>query len=126
MQMYPEIKRFVQETLGCSCPEDVFTEIEYQKACAGFPERRIKVADRLLIYIINMDGKSDIQEVVDSALARGVTERDNNGLNRFRLVLAASRPDELRTLAVLAFKSSGYADEKTHLHVVNTGDVEGF
>ena len=21
MQLYPEIKRFVQETLGCSCPE---------------------------------------------------------------------------------------------------------
>jgi len=73
-----------------------------------------------------MDGKSDMQEVVDSALARGVTERDNNRLNRFRLVLAASRPDELRTLAVLATTSSGYADEKTHLHIVNTGDVEGF
>ena len=24
MQMYPGIKRFVQETLGCSCPEEVF------------------------------------------------------------------------------------------------------
>ena len=126
MQMYPEIKRFVQDVLGCSCPEGVFTEIEYQKVCDGVPGRKVKVADRLLIYIITTDGKSNIQEVVDSALARGIKERDDNGLNRFRLVLVASRPDELRTEAVSVFNSSGYTDEKTHLHVVHTVDVEGF
>ena len=126
MQIYPEIKRFVQDALGCSCPEEVFTEIEYQENCDGVPGRKVKVADRLLIYIITADGKSDIQELVDLALARGIKERDNNGLNRFRLVLVTSRPDELRTVAVSAFNSSGYTDEKTHLHVVNTGDVEGF
>ena len=126
MQIYTEIKRFVQGALGCSCPEDVFTEIEYQKTCDGVPGRKVNVADRLLIYIITTDGKSDIQKVVDSALARGIKERDNNGLNRFRLVLVASRPDELRTMAVSAFNSSGYTDEKTHLHVVSEADVEGF
>ena len=126
MQIYPEIKRFIQDALGCSCPEEVFTEIEYQENGDGVPGRKVKVADRLLIYIITADGKSDIQELVDLALARGIKERDNNGLNRFRLVLVTSRPDELRTVAVLAFNSSGYTDEKTHLHVVNTGDVEGF
>lgn len=126
MTIYPQIKHFVQEVLGCSCPEEVFTEIEYQENCDGVSGRKVKVADRLLIYIITTDGKSDIQEVVDSALARGIKERDNNGLNRLRLVLVASRPDELRTVAVSAFNSSGYTDEKTHLHVVNTGDVEGF
>ena len=126
MQIYPQIKHFVREVLGCSCPEKVFTEIEYQKNCDGVPGRKVKVADRLLIYIITTDGKSDIQEVVASALAQGIKERDNNRLNRFRLVLVASRPDELRTVAVSAFNSSGYTDEKTHLHVVHTGDVEGF
>jgi hypothetical protein len=126
MQIYPEIKRFVQEALGCSCPEDVFNEIEYQENCDGVPGRKVKVADRLLIYIITTDGKSDIQKVVDSALARGIKERDNNGLNRFRLVLVASRPDELRTRAVPAFNSSGYTDEKTHLHVVSEAEIEGF
>ena len=126
MQIYPEIKRFVQEVLGCSCPEEVFTEIEYQENDDGVSGRKVRIADRLLIYIITADGKSDIQELVDLALARGIKERDNNGFNRFRLVLVSSRPDELRTMAVSAFNSSGYADEKTHLHVVSEADVAGF
>ena len=124
MQIYPEIKRFVQETLGCSCPEEVFNEIDYQKESDGISGRKINVGDRLLIYIITMDGKTNIQGIINSALEQGVEERDKKGLNRFRLVLVTSRPDELRSLAEHAFDSSGYIDEKTHLHIVNESDVE--
>ena len=126
MQTYPEIKRFVQETLGCSCPEEVFNKIDYQKEIDCFPGRKINVGDRLLIYIIATDGESNIQGVINSALEQGVEERDSRGFNRFRLVLVASQPDVLRSSAEFAFESSGYADEKTHLHVVNESDVEGF
>lgn len=123
---YPEIKRFVQETLGCSCPEDVFNTIDYQQEIDGFLGRKIIVGDRLLIYIIAMDGQSSMREVVDSALQQGVEEREKKGLNRFRLVLVASRPDELRSPAEHAFDRSEYTDEKTHLHIVNERDVKGF
>ena len=126
MQTYPEIKRFVQETLGCSCPEEMFNQIDYQKESDSISGRKVTVGDRLLIYIITMDGKSNIQGVITSALERGVVERDKKGLNRFRLVLVASHPDELHSSAEQAFNSSGYTDEKTHLHVVNESDVEGF
>ena len=126
MQKYPEIKRFVQETLGCLCPEEVFNKIEYQKGSDGISGRKVNVGDHLLIYIITMDGKSNIQEVISPALERGVEERDDKGFNRFRLVLVASLPDILRSSAELAFESSGYTDEKTHLHVVSESDVEGF
>ena len=124
MQTYPEIKRFVQETLGCSCPEEVFNKIDYQKESDGISGRKINVSDRLLIYIITMDRKSNIQGVIDLALEQGVEEREKNGLNRFRLVLVTSNPDELRRSAEHAFDSSGYTDEKTHLHIVNESDVE--
>ena len=126
MQTYPEIKHFVQETLGCSCPEEVFNQIDYQKECDDISGRKINVGERLLIYIITLDGKSNIQGAISSALERGVEERDEKGLNRFRMVLVSSRPDELRSLAEHAFDSSGYADKKTHLHVVNESDVESF
>ena len=126
MHAYSEIKHFVQEILGCSCPEEVFNKIDYQKESDGISGRKVTVGDRLLIYIITMDGKSNIQEVISPALERGVEERDNKGFNRFRLVLVASHPDVLRSSAELAFESSGYTDEKTHLHVVNESDVEGF
>ena len=123
---YPEIKRFVQETLGCSCPEEVFNDIDCQQESDGISGGKITVGDRLLIYIIAMDGQSCIREVVDSALQQGVEEREKKGFNRFRLVLVASRPDELRSPAEHAFTGSGYADEKTHLHIVNERDVKGF
>ena len=124
MQMYSKIKRFVQETLGCSCPEEVFNKIDYQKESDGISGRKITVGDRLLIYIISTDRESNIQEVIDSALERGVVERDKKGFNRFRLVLVTSCPDELRSSAEHAFDNSGYTDEKTHLHIVNESDVE--
>ena len=124
MQVYPEIKRFIQEILGCSCPEEVFNKIDYQKESDGISGRKITVGDRLLIYLITPDRKSDIQGVIDSALERGIEERDKKGLNRFRLVLVTSHPDELRSSAEHAFDSSAYTDEKTHLHVVSESDVE--
>ncbi len=123
---YPEIKRFVQESLGCSCPEDVFNKIDYQKASDGTLGSKVNVGGRLLIYIITVDGKSGIPQVINTALEQGVEERDKNGFNRFRLVLVASRPDDLRSTAEQVFDGSGYADEKAHLHVVGEGDVEGF
>jgi hypothetical protein len=126
MKKYPEIKRFVQETLGCSCPEDVFNTIDYQKEADGVAGSKVTVGDRLLIYLIAMDRESSIQEVIDSALQQGVEEREKKKLNRFRLALVASRPDELRSLAERAFDRSGCRDAKTHLHIVNESDVENF
>ena len=123
MQTYPEIKRFVQETLGCSCPEDVFNKIDYEKEIDGMPGRKITVADRLLIYMITLEGKSDIRGVIHSALEQGVVERDKKGLNRFRLVLLSYSPDEIRKLSEHSFDSSGYKDEKSHRHVLNASNV---
>ena len=126
MKKFQEIKRFVQETLGCSCPEEVFNSIEYQSGDDGISGRKVTVGERLLIYITSMDGKSSIQGLINSALEQGVEERDKRGLNRFRLVLVTSHPDKLRSSAEHVFDSSGYTDEKTHLHIVNESDVESF
>ena len=126
MEIYPEIKYFVQKTLGCSCPEEVFNQIDYQEEGDGISGRKINVGDRLLIYINTVDRKSSIQGVINSALEQGVEERDKKGFNRFRLVLVASRPDELRSLAERVFDRSSYTDEKAHLHIVNETDVVSF
>jgi len=126
MQAHSEIKRFVQEILGCSCPDEVFEKIHYQKDGGSLSGKKLTVGDRLLIYIITIDGKSSAREVIKTALEQGVTERNGKGLNRFRLVLVASHPENLRKPAELAFESSGYSDEKSHLHLVSETDVEGF
>ena len=126
MQACPEIKRFVQETLGCSCPEDVFNHIDYQEEVEGIARTKICVGDRLLIYIIILDRNSSIGEVIHSLLQQGVEERDKKGLNRFGLVLVASSPDELRSEAEHVFEHSVYKDEKTHLHLVHESEVGNF
>jgi len=79
-----------------------------------------------LIYVITVVAESSIQEVIYPAVKRGVEERGKKGFNRFRLVLLAPSPDELRSPAEQAFIDTGYKNEKTHLHVVNESDVEGF
>ncbi len=126
MQKHPEIKQFVQETLGCSCPEEVFNKIEYDKELAELWGRRVNVGDRLLIYIINTDSEKDLSDKVNSALQLGVAERNSKGLNRFRLVLVSSKGDEIRVLAEKEFRESVYYDEKTHLHIVSEEDIAQF
>ena len=119
MPTHQKIKRFVQETLGCLCPEEVFDKIDYQKESSYIWGQKINIGDRLLIYIINVDSESEIPELIMSSMEKGVAERNQKGFNRFRLVLAVSRPDKLNSLAEKAFQNSKYIDEKTHLHVIS-------
>jgi hypothetical protein len=123
---YPAIRHFVQETLGCTCPHEVLNNIDCQQEGDDLCREKITVGDRLLIYIISMERKSSIQDVVLTALKRGIEEREARRLNRFRLVLVTSRPEELRCAAEGAFESSCSRDKQTHLHIVHQKDVAGF
>jgi len=76
MQAYPEIKRFVQETLGCTCPEEVLNKIDYHEESDDISVRKVVIGARLLIYIITTCRESNVQGVVNSALKKGVEERD--------------------------------------------------
>lgn len=122
MQIYPNIKRFVQETLGCLCPDDVFDEIVCRQDDEG-NLRKINVGGRLLIYMLAVNGKSGLQEAVDPLLEQGLQERDRNGFNRFRLVLVTARPGELKRVAEDILAGSEYTDDKVHLHVVSESEV---
>lgn len=125
MQQYPQIKRLVQQTLGCSCPEEVFQTIDCVNEDDGLGGMKITVGNRLLIYIIRAEETSGLHSAVNEAMQQGVGERDENGLNRFRLVLVTSRQDELSGAAEGAFAGSGYVDERTHLHIIGPADVAG-
>ena len=51
-------------------------------------------------------------------MRRGKEERDKNGYNRFRLVLAADSPVEVSEQADGLLKSLVGNDEKLHFHVL--------
>ncbi|WP_320040694.1 hypothetical protein [uncultured Desulfobacter sp.] len=119
-----ELEKFVRDTLGCGCPQEVFNKIEYDKKQNGPWERRINVGDRLLVYFINVDAERNIPKKITAAMESGVTERDNNKFNRFRLVVVTSNHHEISKLSEQTFCESKLFDEKTHLHFVSEDDIQ--
>lgn len=124
MSAYPEIKNFVQSTLGCACPEEVFKKIEYQDDSNEIWQKKICIGDRLLIYIIAPEKPSRVRDIINAGLKQGVAERNQKGLNRFRLVLVVFNPEEVRAMVERAFANCIHADEKTHIHLMTPGDIE--
>jgi hypothetical protein len=119
---YPEVKTFVQRTLGCSCPEEVFDRIVVDTG-AGAVSHRIRIGGRLLVYILEASRAPDIFSAVAIALQEGVHERDRDHFNRLRLVVVSPSPERIAEAAQAAFSGSPARDGKTHLHVLETRDL---
>ena len=121
------IKLFVQNTLGCGCPEDVFRSIEVRQNVRIHSflvlESAIIIGNRLLIYIAQAGSAGCIEEHLPVLVAMGRKERDKKGLNRFRLVLVSDLPDEVRHAAERQFDELRGMDEKVHLHVIKKSQL---
>jgi hypothetical protein len=120
------IKHFVQSTLGCSCPDEVFRSIEIRRQVKlnNFIvlECAIILDHRLLVSIAEAGTAGCIEEHLPVLVDAGKKERDEKGLNRFRLVLVADEPDEVRQTAEGQFEKLRGNDEKIHLHVISRKD----
>lgn len=115
------IKTFAVDLLGCGCGSEVFERIDvsddsFDGACGR--GKRILIGNRLLIYLAPWDGRDDLAGHAASLMRRGKEERDKNGYNRFRLVLAADSPVEVSEQADGLLKSFVGNDEKLHFHVL--------
>ncbi|MFO7966915.1 MAG: hypothetical protein R6U44_04885 [Archaeoglobaceae archaeon] len=118
--MSDEVKKFVRETLGCQCPEEVFEKIEVDsevRVADYTVDRRINVGDRLLIYLV--DGDKLQNKDLEVLVRTGKEERDSAGFNRFRLVVMSDGEIELERLEELV---RDY--EKVHLHAVGRSMVD--
>ncbi len=118
-----QIKRFVQKTLGCGCPEEVFQSIECREKVRLNSEivlsSSITIGNRLLIYIMDVKSTDVIEKFLPPLISAGKSERASKGLNRFRLVIAAEEPDEVRRIAEKMFDELRGKDDKIHLHVID-------
>ena len=114
------IKDFVQKTLGCGCPEEVFRQIESQ---ADVPlddhvrAGRINIGNRLLIYIAEIKEEETLMSLLPFLIEKGKTERDSLQFNRFRLVLATDENSTIDQKAKALFETIE-KDEKIHLHTI--------
>jgi len=123
-----KLKEFVQNTLGCGCPEEVFEKIEVDRHLVeGYPGEltRIVVGDTLLIYVVRPDPGNNFADRVDLFGLAGKTDRDTNKYNRFRLVVAFAegftQKDHVSERFFIAFGT----DEKMHLHFVSEKFLKG-
>jgi hypothetical protein len=117
------IRHFVQNTLGCTCPEEVFLSIDVRRSVRlnSFIvlERALIIGNRLLIYVAEAGSAGCIEEHLPVLVASGRKERDEKRLSRFRLVLVSDRPDEVRQTTERQFEELRGTDDKVHLHVIS-------
>jgi len=76
----------VRNTLGCTCPDEIFEQIEYAKETTD-TLKQITLGNRLLLYIWKTENQTALETELPILLAQGKAERDRRGLNRFRLVV---------------------------------------
>ena len=120
------IEHFVRGTLGCKCPDAVFKAITISRGQdpeTNTPYVRLLIGDRLLIYVLDARHTKKLSASASTLTTRGRAERDANGLNRFRLVLATDHPIQVLAQAQSAFADAPGHDERTHLHVIATDQL---
>ena len=119
------IKGFTREILGCDCPEDVFDKIvcedDVQIESELTVSYRINIGDKLIIYILISEQRSELGSELPKLIEAGEKERNDRGLNRFRLVLVSKNPDVIKDDAHKLFEKLE-KDEKIHLHIVCRND----
>jgi len=111
---------FVKKTLGCNCPDEVFSNIECQTdiPCSGIVlDMKINVGNRLLIYIVTVNDPDSLKRMLPVLVTAGEKERNGAGFNRFRLVLAADDINAIEKEAEKIFNSLN-EDEKIYLHTL--------
>lgn len=122
------IKTFVQQTLGCGCPEEVFHYIDCQvnsKLHDTVSGSKINIGNRLLIYVVEVNNPDSLNHTLPFLFDIGKKERDGKGFNRFRLVLATDAFNEIKQVAEDIFKDID-KDEKVHLHIVLKNSIPVF
>lgn len=117
------IKGFVQETLGCQCPEEVFEFIEDKKAYELIPgiklRDRINIRGRLLVCIVEIDNTDMFDSLIPILLKEGKKEREKHGFNRCRIVIISSTPDVAKKRADDLFEEFKGKDDRIYIHVID-------
>ena len=116
---------FVKQTLGCNCPEEVFSIIDcLPDIFVGGTalDLKINVGNRLLVYVVTVDDPDSLRLILPVLVAAGKKERDGAGFNRFRLVLGADDTSTIKNEAEMIFNGLN-EDEKVHLHTVSRKSI---
>jgi hypothetical protein len=123
-----QLERFVRETLGCTCPDEVFEQVEIGEGSPlpdGGRVRRIAIGGRLLIYLVDGVPVDAVDRDIRGWTLSGRIDRDGAGMNRFRLVigldgLSGSDADRIKGAFAAACDEG---DDRMHLHLVEPDSI---
>jgi hypothetical protein len=120
-----QVKNFVQQTLGCGCPEPVFQSMLIDTftpaELASVVVTRLLIGQRLLVYLVNPDNTGPpLSELLATLTACGREERERYGYNRLRLVVITE--EECHPELKRSFSELQGEDDRLFLHLLTTGD----
>jgi hypothetical protein len=111
----PALEHFVRGTLGCKCPDEVFQAIAIDRTES---HTRLVVGNRLLIYVLETSPGKAPGKALARLAEQGLTDRNAQRLNRFRLVIASTQPTLALADAKANFAEAVGDDDRAHLHVI--------
>ena len=119
------VKHFVRTILRCSCPKEVFSEIQIGVPRLFDGRLRGRIADvlvgrRLLVTVVRTSEFSGDDDAVRALLREGKRIRDQSGFNRFRLVFLGRMP---RVARVAIERRAAMMGERVHVHFVRVSEV---
>jgi len=121
------LKNFVKFTLGCQCPDDVFNSIQQKHQLkiknSIILDSEFIIGNRLLIIIVKLVKLEEIQAFLPKIIEYGLTKRNENSLNRFRLVLFSNSPKTVEPVLEKLFAKLTEGDERVHLHILNENNT---
>jgi hypothetical protein len=89
------------------------------------PYRDWDIGNTLLIYIARPASIEELRNAMAKVVSEGRRDRDINGFNRFRLVVAGDLEEPEADSAAKNFAAEIGADEKMHIHFVRADMVDG-
>jgi hypothetical protein len=120
------LEHFIRVTLGCKCPDEVFRSIAIEqvgKPGDALAHTRLVIGNRLLIYVIEAAQGRAAGKDVSPLTKQGLADRDAQRLNRFRLVVASTRPMLILAEANASFADVVGKDDRAHLHLLATDQL---
>lgn len=117
------VQTFVQQALGCGCPEEVLQTILTNDftlpARPSLLIRRLLIGNRLLVYLAAPDGDTRVADLLTTLAVHGQKERQEHGYSRVRVVLLSEQPDRDRIMLEQRFTAIRGDDVRLHLHIVD-------
>jgi hypothetical protein len=122
MMVEKNVEVFVRQTLGCECPDEVFRHIDCQYNITLnnniVLRNKINIGNRLLIYVVETNDADFVKNKLAGLVSAGKNERETQGFNRLRIVIATDNKNVIGDTAERIFKTLDSTDEKIHLHII--------